>query len=350
MALRDWGWSEYWAARLTSVEGDLGRPARVSTQERTLWTIQTEDGPHKARTPASGPPERSPVVGDWVVAAPGDPSDEPWTILSVLPRRSKFSRRAAGTTVEEQIVAANVDRVWIVHGLDIELNARRIERYLAVAWESGAQPEIVLAKADVAIDLESARSVATELAFGIPVWVVNTVDPTGCAELAASLVPGATVALLGPSGVGKSSLINRLAGDQLLEVGAVRDGDRKGRHTTTRRELVLLESGALLLDTPGMRELQLWDVETGLSGAFPEIDELAVHCRFRDCQHQSEPGCSVLAAVASGSLSQERLDSYGKLQAEAEYQRRKSNPRAMSEALAKLRSVMKSFRKHSKHQ
>ena len=219
-------------------------------------------------------------MGDWVVAAPGDtpsarPSDgphDPWTILSILPRRSKFSRRAAGPTDEEQIVAANVDRVWIVHGLDIELNARRIERYLAVAWESGAQPEIVLAKADVAIDLESARGVATELAFGVPVWVVSTVDPTGCDELAASLGPGATVALLGPSGVGKSSLINRLAGNQLLEVGAVREWDGKGRHTTTRRELVLLDGGALLLDTPGMRELQLWDVETGLSAAFPEID------------------------------------------------------------------------------
>ena len=156
MALSDWGWSDDWAARLTSVEDEGGRPARVSTQERTRWTIQTEDGPHQARIPASGLSKRSPVVGDWVVAAPAEaPSDrpqEPWTILSVLPRRSKFSRRAAGTTDEEQIVAANVDRVWIVHGLDIELNARRIERYLAVAWESGAQPEIVLAKADVAID------------------------------------------------------------------------------------------------------------------------------------------------------------------------------------------------------
>ncbi len=350
MALRDWGWSEEWAARLTSVEGEPGRPARVSTQERTLWTIQTEDGPHKARIPASGLSKRSPVVGDWVVAALGDPADEPWTILSVLPRRSKFSRRAAGTTVEEQIVAANVDRVWIVHGLDIELNARRIERYLAVAWESGAQPEIVLAKADVAIDLESARAVATELAFGIPVWVVNTVDATGCDELAASLVPGATVALLGPSGVGKSSLINRLAGDQLLEVGAVREWDSKGRHTTTRRELVLLDGGALLLDTPGMRELQLWDVETGLSAAFPEIDELAAQCRFRDCQHQSEPGCAVLAAVASGALSQERLFSYRKLLAEAEFQRLKSDPRARSELTAEMKSIMKSSRKHSKHQ
>ena len=250
----------------------------------------------------------------------------------------------------EQIVAANVDRVWIVHGLDLELNPRRLERYLAVAWESGAQPEIVLTKFDVAVDLENASRVAAELGLGVPVWIVSTVDPAGCHELASSLVPAATVALLGPSGVGKSSLVNRLAGDQLLDVGAVREGDRKGRHTTTRRELVLLEGGALLLDTPGMRELQVWDLDSGLAAAFPEIDDLAARCRFRDCQHESEPGCAVLTAVDAGSLSPERLASYRKLEAEAEYQRRKSDPRAMSETVAEWKSAMKSMRHHPKYQ
>ena len=283
------------------------------------------------------------------MTVPGDAPSDPWLIRGVLPRRSKFSRRAAGPRTEEQVVAANVDRVWLVHGLDVELNPRRLERYLAVAWESGAQPEIVLSKADIALDLDEARRVAAELAFGVPIWIVNIMNPSGCQELADSLVAGTTVALLGPSGVGKSSLVNRLAGKEILEVGEVRRGDKKGRHTTTRRELVRLEGGALLLDTPGMRELQLWELEAGFAGAFPEIAGLANGCRFRDCRHQSEPGCAVLAAVDSGSVSRARLDSYRKLLAEAEYQKRKSDPQAKSEAKAELRSIMKSFRHRPKN-
>lgn len=349
MALGDWGWSEDWADRLLSLGDELACPARVSSQERTVWTIQTEHGPRQARMPASGFGDGLPAVGDWVVAIPGDAQSDPWLIRGILPRRSKFSRKVAGQRTEEQIVAANVDRVWIVHGLDIEMNPRRLERYIAVAWESGAQPEIVLSKADIAINLDEARGVATEVAFGVPIWIVNITDLSGCDELADSLVAGTTVALIGPSGVGKSSLVNRLAGSEVLQTGEVRRGDKKGRHTTARRELVRLEGGALLLDTPGMRELQLWELETGLASAFPEIEGLADGCRFRDCQHQSEPGCAVLAAVASGSVSRARLDSYMKLQAESKYQRQKSDPRAKSEALAEVKSIMKSFRRHPKY-
>lgn len=261
MALADWGWSEDWADKLLALGDEPGKPARVSNQERTLWTIQTERGPRLARMPSACLPDDAPAVGDWVVTVPGDAESDPHSMRGVLPRRSKFSRQAAGQRAEEQIVAANVDRVWILNG------------------------------------------------FGVPVWVVGTMGPPGCQELADSLVAGTAIALLGLSGVGKSSLVNRLAGAEILETGEVRSGDKKGRHTTTRRELVRLEGGALLLDTPGMLELQLWELETGLAGAFPEIEGLANDCRFRDCRHQSEPGCAVLAAVDSGSLSRERLDS-----------------------------------------
>ena len=310
------------------------------------------------------------AVGDWVVLRPGPAPGDPWSIEGILPRRSKFSRQAAGERIEEQVVAANVDTVWIVHGLDALPNPRRLERYLAVAWESGAQPEIVLTKADVAVDLDESRRIVEALGFGIPVHVVSVEGggdgpgsdggdsggggrgsrADGLTQLADRMTAGKTVALLGPSGVGKSSLINRLAGQDLLETGDVRTGDKKGRHTTTRRQLVRVESGALLLDTPGMRELQVWDLGGGLGQAFPEIDQLAGQCRFRDCAHESEPGCAILEAVESGSLGQERLDSYRKLEAEAAWQRRKADPRAQAEQVAEWKSILKSLKHHPKYQ
>jgi len=267
----------------------------------------------------------------------------------MLPRISKFSRRAAGTRSDEQVVAANLDRVGIVHGLDVLPNPRRLERYLAVAWESGAQPEIVLSKADVAVDLEDSLRIVTALSFGIPIWTVSILSSVGIAELARSLAAGTTMALLGPSGVGKSSLINHLVGTEVLDIGEVRSGDKKGRHITTRRQLVRLPSGALLLDTPGMRELRVWDLDSGAQDAFPDIEDVAAGCRFRDCQHESEPGCAVLSAAASGAISPERLASYRKLLAEAAFQRRKSDPEARAEALAETKSAMKTLKFHPKY-
>ena len=396
MNLEAWGWDQEWSrawsgavpggqpqseggATHTGEDTQL-RAGRVTTQERTRWSVQTEDGPGEARIVSERRPGGLAAVGDWVVLLPGPSPDDPWSIEGILPRRSKFSRQAAGERSDEQVVAANVDTVWIVHGLDVLPNPRRIERYLAVAWESGAQPEIVLTKADVAVDIDESRRIVEGLAFGVPVHLVSVtghagggtgvdviqgagsgVDEAGAgvdlaegvggvAQLAARMTPGKTVALLGPSGVGKSSLINRLAGEELLETGDVRAGDKKGRHTTTRRQLVRIESGALLLDTPGMRELQVWDLDEGLDQAFPEIDELAAQCRFRDCVHESEPGCAVLEAVATGSLPQERLESYKKLQAEAAYQRRKADPRAQAEQLAEWKSIFKSLKHHTKYQ
>ena len=317
MGLSDWGWDERWASLAGGLVGTVeGSPGRVSSQERTLWTIETDAGPLRARVPARLPDGR-PAVGDWVLAVPGRSSGDPWQVTAILPRRSKFSRKVAGEREAEQVVAANIDRVWILHGLDIPPNPRRLERYVAVAWESGAVPEIVLTKADLATDLATAEGAVRAVAGNVAIWVTSARTPDGAATLEASLVPGETVALLGPSGVGKSSLVNQLAGASLLAEGEVREGDRKGRHTTTRRQIVHLDSGALLLDTPGMRELKLWEAQEGLETTFSEIEALAAQCRFRDCGHDSEPGCAVLAAVAEGSLERERLESYRKLDAEA---------------------------------
>ena len=336
-------------ASLARELGEAGSPGRVSSQERTLWTIETEEGPLRARVPERLPAGR-PAVGDWVLAVPGDSASDHWRVTAILPRRSKFSRKEAGEREVEQVVASNIDRAWILHGLDLPPNVRRLERYVAVAWESGAVPEIVFTKADLTPDVPGAEEAVRAVVGDVRIWVTSVRAPEGVAALEASLVPGETVVLLGPSGVGKSSLVNRLAGAALLAEGEVRKGDRKGRHTTTRRQIVRLDRGALLLDTPGMRELHLWEAQDGLDATFPEIDALTAECRFADCRHQAEPGCAVLAALKDGRLEPERLESYRKLGAEAAHRPRKSDPRAAAEANAAVRQVTKSFRGHPKYE
>jgi ribosome biogenesis GTPase len=250
-----------------------------------------------------------PAVGDWVAVTP------PATIASILPRRSAFIRKNAGLDSTEQVLAANVDSAFLLAGLDDDFSLRRLERYITIAWESGAQPIIVLTKADLSLEVDEAVLAVETVAIGVPVHPISNVTGDGLAALEQYLQPGRTVVLLGSSGVGKSTLLNRLAGEEVMltrEVAA----DGTGRHTTTHRELVQLPAGGMVIDTPGLRELQFW--EGDLTAAFEDLEALALECKFRNCAHISEPGCAVQAAVDDGTLELERLRSWRKLQRELE--------------------------------
>ena len=263
-----------------------------------------------------GSREDFPAVGDWIALKPAAPDEEMGRIVEVLPRRGKFVRKAAGTATEAQVVAANVDVVFLVSGLDHDFNLRRIERYLLAAMEGGAAPVIVLNKADLPRDIAQVRTELGPVAGQVPVELVSARSGQGLDTLRLHIGPGRTAAFLGSSGVGKSTIINSLIGRDIQRTAEVRESDSKGRHTTTHRELVVLPGGGLLIDTPGMRELQLWDVTTGLDDAFEDIAALGVGCRFRDCTHDTEPECAVKIAVGDGRLSAERLANYLRLRKE----------------------------------
>lgn len=348
-ALDSWGWDEEWAASLEQLAREA-QPARVTSQHRDRWVVQTEDGPQPARLPTTRSSTVLPVTGDWVACVPGPSETDPWSILRLLPRRSVIRRGSAGDSRSDQVLAANVDRLWIVQALDTPLNLRSLERYLAVGWESGASPEIVLTKSDLAEGLDDAVEQVQGISFGISLWVTSATDAASLEALRVSLYAGATVALLGPSGAGKSTLVNLLADSDLARTAEVRGADRKGRHTTTGRELVQIHNGALLLDTPGMRELKVLTLEEGLGQAFPDIQQLATECRFRNCSHGTEPGCAVLKGMSEGQLSEGRLLSYLKLETEAAHERRKSDPRARAEQVAEHKTVARTLKYHPKHQ
>jgi ribosome biogenesis GTPase len=288
-----------------------GRFYRVSTGSEELRAVATGRLRHESVNAAA-----MPTVGDWVAVLPGQ--EGLVSIRHVLPRRSKFSRRSAGQRAAEQVVAANVDTVFLMMGLDRDFNPRRLERYLAVAASSGAAPVILLNKADVVAAEERAERLAQVAAVGhgVPVLVISVREGEGLEELRPYLQPARTAALLGSSGVGKSTLLNRLAIADLQRTGAVGTQDGRGKHTTSHAQLFSLPDGALVIDTPGLRELQLWEPEASLDGAFPDVQDLAAGCRFSDCRHTEEPDCAVRAALAEGRLDPERLASFEKLRAE----------------------------------
>lgn len=347
--LSDWGWDDDWAAALESVRRDEQEQlARITGQERDRWTVQLADRPAAARITGSFS-DPLPVTGDWVTVRAGPSPSDPVSIVSVLRRRSAMSRGRAGDGAAEQVLAANVDVIWIVHGMDTPPNVRRIERYLAAAWESGAVPEIVLTKADLSAATDQMMAELESVAVGVTIHVTSIESTASLQQLRRHLRPGRTVALLGPSGAGKSTLINALAETALAATGEVRAYDRKGRHTTTRRELFQLPGGVLLMDTPGLREFRVWALDEGLGQAFPEIDELAAACHYRDCQHQSEPGCAVRTAAADGRIEADRLASYRKLRAESAYLERKTDHQARAAAVARHKTALKTLKYHQKY-
>ena len=322
MSLQEMGWDSEFEVQfgMLGVEGCMA--GRVVRQDRHVYSVQTSDSMqaaevsgtfrHRAESPADFP-----AVGDWVAVQVVEKGGT-GLIHAVVPRRTQFSRKAAGSRTDEQVIAANLDVVFLVSALDggRAFNPRRIERYLLLTQESGAEPVIVLNKVDVCPDVEACVARAREVARGRPLYAVSATHGIGIERLRDHLGCGVTAAFLGSSGVGKSALINALLGKDYQAVGDVREDDRRGRHTTTHRELLVLPEGGLLIDTPGMRELQLWGEGEDLDGAFDDIEAFAAECHFRDCTHAGEPGCAVRLAVSDGHIEGRRLESYHDLQRE----------------------------------
>lgn len=328
--LSDLGWA---SGRVSELPPDSA-PGRVSRVDRGRLTVLTADGERRVH-PGAGLYDESglsgPAVGDWV-ALRGE------LAVAVLPRTSAFVRTVAGRTSAAQVVAANLDLVFVVDALIGEARLRRVERYLAVAWSSGATPVVVLTKSDLADDVAATVEQVREDALGVDVLAVSSLTGDGLDGVRALLSAGRTAAMVGPSGVGKSSLVNALAGSSLADTGGIREHDGRGRHTTTARELHLLPGGGLLVDTPGMRELSLYDDADGVDTAYADVALLAAECRFRDCGHRGEPGCAVADAIDDGRLDPARYNAWRKLQAEAHRQLLRVDARARAAERARLRS------------
>ncbi len=354
-SLIDWGWDAVQASAFAAVGDDGQEPGRILVEDRGSYLVATGSG--DARATVSGRfrfdaelegQAGFPVVGDWVrLQATSDPGHR--LIQGLVPRRTSVIRRApVDRSSVDQVLAANVDLLLIVTSLNADLNLRRLERYLALAWSSGAQPVVVLNKADLAADVDGAVARVALIASGAPVHAVSATTGIGMAGLAELFGDGRTAALIGSSGVGKSTLLNALAGEEIEGTGAIREGDDEGRHTTTRRHLVRVPGRGLILDTPGMRELSLADDDGGLDAAFADIDELGSGCRFADCRHDREPGCAVRAAIEAGSLDPARLANRDKLEREQARREGPGNARERAERKRQFRMFNTAVNRHMK--
>jgi ribosome biogenesis GTPase len=344
VSLEDYGWNSFFSEAFDALESSL-EPARVVLVAGGRFELATSRG--EMRASLAGRLRHQgivPGVGDWVVLDP-----KAGRIEDILARRTKLSRKGAGKRTEEQIVAANVDVVFAVMGLDSDFNSRRLERFLATVWESGARPAVVLTKLDLCTEIEERRRQVEEVALGVDVVALSSLDGRGLDDLRRHLRPRETSVLVGSSGVGKSTLINRLLGSEVQSTAPVRVWDDRGRHTTSHRELFVLPGGALLIDNPGVREVGLWGGEESLERTFEDVASFAIECRFRDCTHDGEPGCAVLEAVRSGRLPEERLSSYRGLEKELRYLRTRQDQSARREEKRKWRAIHREMRRSGRH-
>lgn len=346
-----YGWSDALRSSFAPFAAQGLSPARVIAHHRGLWRLVTPHGERTGRLAGRfhlhAAPGEHPVVGDWLAVSAPDNADEA-VIHALVPRATAFVRREA-SGAGAQVVAANVDVAFLVMALNGDLNPRRLERYLVAARDSGADPVVVLTKADLCADPDAAAHAIAAVAAGAPVVTLSALAGEGLDALAPWLRPGVTAALLGSSGAGKSTLLNALAGRGAMKTAAIRETDDRGRHTTTHRELFRLASGALLVDTPGMRELGLLAADEALDSSFDDVGALTGACRFSDCTHGREPGCAIVAALADGRLANDRWQAYLKLQRELAFAARRDDPGIEAENRARWKKIHKNQRARAKH-
>lgn len=346
MKLETYGWNDTHQKYLQEYEEKGYMPARVLVEHRGHVSLMTEAGEVTGIIPGKlyydMSKEALPAVGDWVLVSPIE-GEKKGVIHHILPRKSQFIRKMAGNTIEGQVVAANFDYVFIMTALNQNFNIKRLERYLTVAWDSGAEPIIVLSKADLCEDVGDKVAEVKSVALGVKVYAISSIEGLGIEDIEPYCMAGQTAVVLGSSGVGKSTLINTLCGEDILKVNASRADDDRGRHTTTHRQLVCMHHGGMIIDTPGMRELGLWQDgdEHGMQDVFGDIEMLAARCRFSDCSHSGEPGCAVMQAIEDGELSVERLDNLRKLEKELAFIEKKKLERLRLEEKRKMKGGYK---------